>query len=149
LDLAPIDIYVAADNAGNVEPGPVVGRRVPLLKWAQVLGWRKMLEQIDSNAETVDTTWPARANTFALRVRGDSMEPKFPDSAIIIVDPDSSPKVGDFVIVSQGGNEATFKQLVGEGGLLYLKPLNPRYPVIQLAVDAEVIGVVKRVEMDV
>ena len=54
------------------------------------------------------------------------------------------------VIVRQNGNtEATFKQLMQDGGKSYLKPLNPRYPIMELMPDAVFCGVVKRVEMDV
>jgi SOS-response transcriptional repressor LexA len=77
------------------------------------------------------------------------MEPKFPDGSIIIVEPDITAQPGDYVIVRQNGDEATFKQLVIDGSLYSLKPLNPRYPIMQLHADAVICGVVKRVEMDV
>ncbi len=52
------------------------------------------------------------------------------------------PISGDYVIALRDGNQATFKQLVADGGDLYLKPLNPRYP-IRLLGAAVVIGVVR------
>lgn len=39
-------------------------------------------------------------------------------------------------------NETTFKQLVKDGGDLYLKPLNSRYPIKPLG-TAKIIGVVR------
>ena len=48
---------------------------------------------------------------------------------------------GDYVIAKNGG-EATFKQLVKDGGDWYLKPLNPQYPT-KLLGDSRIIGVVR------
>ena len=40
-------------------------------------------------------------------------------------------------------NQATFKQLVIDGPRRYLKPLNPRYPVIPIEREARICGVVR------
>lgn len=149
LGVAPIDVYVTADG-GNVEEGPELGKGVPLISWVQAGSWQDVIDNLQpGQGERISTTWPARAHTFALRVRGDSMEPKFPDGSIIIVEPEISAQPGDFVIVRQNGDEATFKQLILDGSIYYLKPLNPRYPILKLDEDAAICGVVKRVEMDV
>lgn len=94
--------------------------------------------------EWVTCSVPVRDHTFALRVDGDSMEPKFPAGMILIVEPDMEARPGDYVIAKNGDNEATFKQLVRDGGDLYLKPLNERYP-LKLLGDARIIGVVRQV----
>ncbi len=57
------------------------------------------------------------------------MEPIFPAGAIIVVEPDLEAIPGNYVIVRNGGGEATFKQLVKDGEDWYLKPVNPRYPI--------------------
>lgn len=49
---------------------------------------------------------------------------------------------GDYVIALNKANETTFKQLIKDGGDLYLKPLNSRFP-MKLLGDARVIGVVR------
>jgi len=49
---------------------------------------------------------------------------------------------GDYVIALNQSNETTFKQLVKDGGDLYLKPLNSRYPIKPLN-GARIIGVVR------
>jgi len=61
------------------------------------------------------------------------MEPRYHNGDIIFVDPDISAAQGSDVIVRlENSNEATFKQLVVEGSRRYLKPLNPRFPVIEI-----------------
>lgn len=149
LGIAPIDVYLAGDG-GNVEDGPALAGRVPLISWVQAGAWQNVIDNLQpGQGERIATTWPARAHTFALRVRGDSMEPKFPDGCIIIVEPDDTATPGNFVIVRQNGDDVTFKQLISDGGTWLLKPMNSRYPIMPLAKDAVIVGVVKRVEMDV
>jgi SOS-response transcriptional repressor LexA len=89
-------------------------------------------------------------NAFALRVRGDSMEPKFQDGCIIIVDPDKESYNGAFVVVRESDtDEATFKQLQIDGSRRYLKPVNPRYPIMEMRSETLICGVVVKMEMDV
>ena len=74
---------------------------------------------------------------FALRVCGDYMESptgiSFFEGAIIIADPDSRALSDNFVIVRINQNRgATLKQLFLQGNKRYLKPLNRRYPSLNL-----------------
>ena len=135
----------------NTLPGPEIRGRVPLISWVQAGAWSEVIDNLQpGEGERIETTYRASANAYALRVRGDSMEPKFPAGAILIVEPNENPEPGKYVIVRQNGDtEATFKQLVQDGGTLYLKPLNDRYPIMMLRPDAVFCGVVKRMEMDV
>lgn len=85
------------------------------------------------------------ARTYALKVKGVSMEPEFFQGQIIIVDPEVSPDSGRFVIAKKSSeNEVTLKQLIREGGVNYLKALNPDWPerIIKLDEDWHVCGVV-------
>lgn len=84
---------------------------------------------------------------FCLVVRGDSMvRPDgtgFPEGSIIGVEPNRVAKAGDFVIVRfESSDEATFKQYIIDGPMKMLKPLNPRYMMMQLPPDGYVAGVV-------
>ncbi|AMM24787.1 LexA family protein [Variovorax sp. PAMC 28711] len=100
----------------------------------------------DGKFERVPVTAPVKRHTYALRVHGDSMVSpsgdSFPEGSIIVVEPEMQPFSGDYVIALREGNQATFKQLVADGGDMYLKPLNPRYPIRSLE-GAVVIGVVR------
>lgn len=92
----------------------------------------------------IPTTVPVNRYTFALRVQGDSMEPRFTEGMLLIVEPELDAQHGDYVIVKNGGDETTFKQLAKDGSDWFLKPLNPRYPIKPLG-DCVVIGVVRGV----
>lgn len=93
--------------------------------------------------EYIETSVPVKSRTFALKVKGDSMEPEFTEGMILIVEPEMDFSPNDFVIV-KNGDEATFKQLIKDGLDWYLKPLNPRYPIKPLG-GAKIIGVVREV----
>lgn len=125
--------------------------RVPLISYVAAGSWSDAVDNYaPGDAEQwVETTVPVKRHTYALRVEGDSMEPRFPNGAILIVEPEAEAKSGSFVIMRQNGTDATFKQLVHDGGRWFLKPVNPRYPILQLSEDAVLCGVVKQMVMDV
>ncbi len=98
--------------------------------------------------EWITVTAKVGDRAYALCVVGDSMEPKFPEGCTIIVDPDVEPVHGSFVIALLGDvGQITFKQLV-EDGRRYLKPLNPRYPVMQMDDRVTICGVIKQMIMN-
>lgn len=148
LDTRMSDLFLVAEGI-NIKTGPDL-YKVPLISWVQAGNLKEVFINNDlENIEYVETTYRARKYTYALRVVGDSMEPKFPEGSIIIVEPEEQAINKSFVIARQDGNKATFKQLIDDGDARYLKPMNERYPIIPLAPDSEICGVVKRMEMDV
>lgn len=124
--------------------------KVPLISWIQAGTWSSVGDayELRDKGKWVYTTKAVGPTAFALRVVGDSMVnpggvPTYPPGTIIIVDPGRRPENGSRIIAQIGdGSEATFKQLVIDAGRQYLKPMNPRYPMIDFPDKAEVIGVV-------
>lgn len=134
------------DEAGT-SAGPDLGGRVPLISWVKAGHFTEAAELASPGTalDWIDTTVPARAKTFALRVQGDSMEPDFPEGTILIVEPEMEAHAGSYVIAQNGDTEATFKQLIRDGGDWYLKPINPRYPLKPLD-GCRIVGVVRAAE---
>lgn len=132
----------------SVEPGPDIRGRVPLISWIQAGGWERIVDNFTPGDAEDWMPCPTKygEHTFALRVRGVSMEPKYQDGDIIFVDPDAQAEHGKNVVVRlDEENEATFKQLVIEGERKFLKPLNPDWPgpkLIQINGNATICGVV-------
>ena len=60
------------------------------------------------------------------------MEPEFKEGEIVIVNPHVEAKSGDYMIVKNNEEEATFKQLKKFGDTLVLHPLNSKYEDIEL-----------------
>jgi SOS-response transcriptional repressor LexA len=149
-----VDFLFTGKTSGNTEAGPVV-HRVPIISWVQAGNWASVVDNFQPGEADAwaETTSPPHRHTYALRVRGDSMtnpngEPSFPDGQIIIVEPDAIDSadrmIGALLIVRrQEDDEATFKKLVKDGGKLYLRPLNPQYPMMELREGDVVCGVVR------
>jgi SOS-response transcriptional repressor LexA len=146
----PKVIYGDKEDGGenNLEIGhvPIKGR-IPLISWVSAGMFCEAIDNFQPGdaEEWVITTATASPNSYALRVRGDSMEPEFPAGSIIIVDPLREALPGNFVIAKNGG-EATFKQLTQDGADRYLKPLNPRYPMKLIDEHMMICGVVVSME---
>lgn len=132
----------------NVSSAPRL-RVVPLVPWeraGRVMSYRARVEE---PGEVVYTARQLGPRAYALRVVGDAMEPKFPEGIVIIVDPDVQPQHGHYVIARpKMDGSVMFKQYVRDGARVYLKPLNTRYPILELAESGTVVGVVRQAVMD-
>lgn len=161
LGLYPDELLPGADPSpraepakpdANVEPGPDIQGRVPLISWVQAGAW---CEVIDNFAPGDAEEWllcpiSHSERTFVLRVRGESMfnpygRPSFMDGDLIYVDPERPAEHGSLVVVRlDDEREATFKKLVIDGSRRYLKALNPAWPqpMIEINGNATICGVV-------
>lgn len=135
----------------NYEAGPTIRAQVPLISWTTAGRWAEVSDPHPrgEGEEWVPTTAKVGPNAFAIRVRGDSMEPKIPDGAIVIIDPARQHEHGSIVLAKRTGDqEATLKQLWFDGATPKLKALNPRYPILDMPKDTRIIGVAVRLEQD-
>ncbi|CNH67783.1 putative prophage repressor protein [Yersinia aldovae] len=67
----------------------------------------------------------------------------FPEGMIILVDSEKEPMPGNFVIAKlTDDNEATFKKLIVDAGIKYLKPLNAAYRLIELNGNYTILSVI-------
>lgn len=158
LNLSYEDTINPRDRLGaqNVSETPgVYERELPLITFVQAGSWTEVEDpySIGDFEKTVKVTKPHSPNSYALRIEGDSMQSdgpvSFPDGWIITIDPDKQPENGSFVVVRlEGDKKATFKQLVIDGDRKYLKPLNERYPVLEVNEEAVFCGVLKQLIME-
>ncbi|MGQ7247570.1 LexA family protein [Halomonas sp. V046] len=135
-----------AFKESNVAPPPKMQGYVPVISWVQAGAWTEVCN-VDFLGEEMVPRPPACSDaTFALRVKGQSMLPRYEPNLIIYVDPEVLPFDGDDVVaVLTDSNEATFKQFVEEpGGGRMLKARNPSWPDpwVPINGNCEIIGVV-------
>lgn len=101
---------------------PVLGTipaGIPLDAIEDILDW----EEIPVAWATGDRQY------FGLRVRGDSMYPRYLDGDTVILQKETTCESGDDCAVLVNGSEATLKQVMIKGdGSLELRPTNPAYP---------------------
>lgn len=135
----------------NTDRGPGVWKHhIPLISFVQAGGWAEAVEEFTPTdaEEFFSVTSPVGPRTFALLVVGNSMEPEFLEGDIIIVDPDREAETGAFVVAKINHDEATFKQLIRDGGSVFLRPLNSAYPIMDVTGrDLRIVGrVVEKVK---
>lgn len=131
----------------NVDEGPSISGRAPLISWVKAGAFHEPADpyQVGQAEDWFPMPRKAGPRTFALRVRGVSMEPRYHDGDIIFVDPDAEARHGSRVVVRlENEKEATFKELVIEGDQRFLKALNPLWPdpLIRINGEATICGVV-------
>jgi len=105
-------------------------KKVPLISMVQAGDWTEAVDpyQAGFGSSEEDCPVPHGENTFAIRISGESMMPKFEHGEIIFCDPSRQTNNGDYVIAKlTDSNEATFKQLVIEDGQSMLKAINPNW----------------------
>lgn len=131
----------------NANTGPDFQGLHPVISWVQAGKWHEVTEAKAPPYGTELIPCPVKCSpkSFVLRVRGDSMEPKFHEGDLIFVDPQVPAVHGKFVVIRlDDSNEATFKKLMIEDGKKYLKALNPDWPnrIIEVNEEATICGVV-------
>lgn len=120
----------------------------PVISSVQAGCWREAVEAY--GMKDVDLWLESDAHiqgeAFWLRVEGDSMTApaglSIPEGTYVLFDTGREPINGSLVIAKlSDSNEATFKKLVIDGGISYLKGLNPQWPVIKINGNCRIIGV--------
>jgi len=104
-------------------------RNLPVLSWAQagtVVNFSEMPRDLDEMVPSDVSDELA----FGVRLRGDSMEPKFCDGDIAIVLPGTPPTNGDSVMANVKGQGALCKimHVQLDKNLVKLSSYNPAYP---------------------
>ena len=80
--------------------------------------------------EEISETMARQGEFFALRIQGDSMQPKFSEGDVVIVRKQESVDNGDVAIIMVNSDEATIKKIQRFDGGINLIPTNPAYNII-------------------
>jgi SOS-response transcriptional repressor LexA len=133
----------------HFKPAPPTSLYLPVISWAQAGQWKKLAKnyQPDKNAAWIPYAGDPIEEAFALQIRGDGMEAlngiSFVEQSFIIVAPHRMVHPEDFVLIRiKNEEEVILRQLVVGGKQRLLKPLNPRYPMIEMKAGITLCGVV-------
>ncbi|CAN8141072.1 putative HTH-type transcriptional regulator for conjugative element pMERPH [uncultured Thiomicrorhabdus sp.] len=127
-------------------------KQVPLIDMVAAGNWTDIADPypIGEAEEWFDCPVKHGINTFAVRINGESMLPKFEHGEILFCDPSQRPENKDYVIAKlTDENQATFKQLVIDGNTKMLKAINPHWPMQYIPINGncEIVGkVIARLE---
>lgn len=133
---------------GTYNPGAHGWTQVPLLAWERVLEWPNLSDH-SKPIQSISTDMNVSKNAYALTVRDTTMEPRFPEGTIIILDPAIQPEDRDYAVVYVEGHKLpTFKQILIDGNSRYIKPLNPDFKPATLDKNYRFLGVMVQARMD-
>ena len=121
----PIPLVPTLESKIEIPVGiriPVLGTipaGIPLEAIEDILDW-----------EEIPAAWGSGDRQyFGLRVKGDSMYPRYLEGDTVILRKETTCESGDDCAVLVNGEEATLKQVMIKGdGSLELRPTNPAYP---------------------
>jgi SOS-response transcriptional repressor LexA len=145
----------------NLQPGLVredpnvyiiQAKEVPLIDMVAAGNWSECVDPYPMGFGEETRLCPVRHgdNTFAVRINGESMMPRFRHGEIIFCDPSKRAENGDFIIAKlTDDNQATFKQLIIEDGKHFLKAINPDWPnqFIEINGNCHIVGkVIAKIE---
>jgi len=145
LKTDPAWLQFGSDQPVTVKQGVKKSYTIPVLDWNQVTSYSpnhtyaKKLEIFNAN----------NIQYYAVQIKGDAMASSttqnisFNQGSYAIIDPDKIPNHGDFVIANTGKKkEPILRQYIEEGGIIYLKPLNTQYGLLEIEKGIKILGVV-------
>ena len=123
-----VDYLLGRESAPDGPPAP----SRPGSQWIPVLGRVAAGTPIEAvedilDYEEIDAQTAGRGEHFALKIKGDSMEPRIKDGDVVIVRKQDDCESGDTAVVLVNGDEATVKRIKKEPAGLMLIPSNPAY----------------------
>lgn len=111
----------------DYEPPKPQGLKIPVLGTVAAGIPISAVEDI-LDYEEVPQSWESQGEFFALKIKGDSMEPRMESGDVVIVKQQSDANSGDTVIVLVNGDDATCKKLQKTDNGIMLVSTNPKYP---------------------
>lgn len=139
------------EDEPNIVASPIAAQQVPIISYVQAGVWTPECDarNLEGTVDYILTSEFHSHSTFALKVKGKSMEPEFVEGDVIIVDPELQAGPGDYVVAKNGGDEATFKKYRARGitdsgeEIFELVPLNEDYAIRNSAKEnIHIVGVV-------
>lgn len=107
LEVSASYLMCLTDNReGKMTKSLGMGALIPVLDYKQAIDpaafIQKIKEDVDTKVEFIPVSTAISdsigKNAFALQIKDESMTPEFRINDVIIVDPDTNPKPGDFVV---------------------------------------------------
>jgi SOS-response transcriptional repressor LexA len=143
-----MDQPLAATEQANIEPGPDLrpGTRVPVVGSVKggADGYMEELQYPVGVGEGFVEYWTPDRSAYALRVKGDSMHPRYRAGEFIVVTPSIEPQPGRDVVVKLKDGQKLLKQLNWiRGGEVQLLSINNGYA--PMTIDLEDVEAIQRV----
>ncbi|KTC84542.1 MULTISPECIES: helix-turn-helix domain-containing protein [Legionella] len=117
---------IKQDMYATFKPIKVRKLPIPILQSETILTYLDSMELGDNPLLNID--FPLSERAFAYLLRGNSMEPQFPDKTLLIIDPYIEEENLDHVLVLPAGKKIPlFRQILIDGEETYIRTLNPAF----------------------
>lgn len=104
------------DNASVLTDAGAVpkGRLVPVVGMARLgdNGFYEEVSSVPGSGDGLVDAYSSDPNAYALRVKGDSMFPAIRDGWYVVVEPNSAPQPGDYVLIKLKSGQKMVKELL-------------------------------------
>lgn len=118
----PVSVMVRDDE----KPYRAGSRMIPVIGWAHA-GEAESYEELPKDWQHRIPTECPDDRAFAVSLEGDSMEPKFSDGDMLVVQPSEEPYSGCFVVARFANDGIIFRRMEMNGERIRLMPLNERW----------------------
>jgi repressor LexA len=133
---------LARGTAGRPRSLPVIGE---IAAGGPIEAYQEVVETV-----SVPEVLNANADTYLLRVRGDSMiGAHITDGDLVVIRPQQTARDGDIVVAQVEENAVTLKRFFREKGRIRLQPANPEYEpqyYEDIRIQGKLVGVIRRVD---
>lgn len=101
--------------------------RIPIIPWNKVMNWTHNDKSTFKDiVGWVSADLPVSASSYAVKVDNLGYGARFPEDALLIVDPEISPQSGDTVLIKLNQEpNILLKDIIFEDSVVYLKSVNP------------------------
>jgi SOS-response transcriptional repressor LexA len=140
LDNAPAELEGFQESSVVREDPTPYGRKVPSERMIPVMGYAHA--GLAENYEEIPEDWQDRIpatirdhKAFAVRLEGDSMEPKFCAGDVLILKPSGEVYNGCLAVLKLKDDGFIFRRVERRAEFVRLIPLNPQWPTEELPND--------------
>lgn len=147
--------YFDIKKSDLVEKRSLKKNRIPVLGKIPAGIPIEMIEDVIDYEELDSKMFNGNKEYFGVKVSGDSMNPKYLDRDILIVQKADDCENGQDCIVMVNGDDGTFKRVIKNKDGIILQPLNPNYEIKFYSNDEieklpiKILGVVKEIRRTV
>lgn len=121
---------------------------IPILGRIAAGPMSEAIEDVEGHLSLDSNLWGETENLFMLRIKGNSMNPRFEEGDLVVVKRQNYAEPGSIVVALSEG-DATVKQLLSKRGKYILHPFNQAYSDIPITesvqITGKVVGLLRRI----
>jgi repressor LexA len=113
-------------SLSNLPQKTPFNRQIPVLGWAHA-GRAESYDELPVDWQETVPTECRDAKAFAVRLEGDSMEPRFLEGDLLVLQPSEEVHSGCLAVLKLADDGIVFRRIDKRAGMFILYPLNSKY----------------------